>query len=94
MSRTEARLFCWEERALTTALIPPHTNEIYASFFFLIPFTSQKELNESYHKKLEENRAQADEKTAKKRAKRLEHIFFFNFAAPAGLSMQSEQNNI
>jgi len=30
----------------------------------------QQELDESYHKKLEENKNQAEEKTAKKRAKR------------------------
>ena len=30
----------------------------------------QQELDESYHKKLEENKSQAEEKTAKKRAKR------------------------
>ena len=30
----------------------------------------QQELDESYHKKLEENKSQAEEKTAKRRAKR------------------------
>jgi len=36
-----------------------------------IPFSfPQYELDESYHKKLEENKTQAEERTAKKRAKR------------------------
>jgi len=37
---------------------------------FIEKMTEQYELDESYHKKLEENKTQAEERTAKKRAKR------------------------
>lgn len=43
----------------------------YNRVAYIDRMAEQNELNESYHKKLEENKAQADEKTAKKRAKRL-----------------------
>jgi len=43
----------------------PHKRIILVFFFDV-----QQELDESYHKKLEENKSQAEEKTAKKRAKR------------------------
>lgn len=42
----------------------------YNRVAFIEKTAEQQELDESYHKKLEENKSQAEEKTAKKRAKR------------------------
>ncbi|XP_068677763.1 PRKR-interacting protein 1 homolog [Montipora foliosa] len=42
----------------------------YNRVAYIDKMAEQNELNQSYHKKLEDNKAQAEERTAKKRAKR------------------------